>query len=104
MALKSDLVSFFKLDAHFDPVTSSTKEILETSDPEKGLRNVRIVKEWTRIQEIGDGTFGTVWLEHERHSKGKSRAVKQIKKKDLPIDYDRELLALSRLSKVCLTA
>lgn len=99
----SELINFFKLDAAFDPVTSTTHEIVQSSDPAQFRRQLTVVKKWTRLAELDRGTFGTVWLEHDEKSK-ESRAVKQISKSTPSNPFvgtpKRELLALSKLSKV----
>ncbi|MCJ1342935.1 hypothetical protein MMC31_001124 [Peltigera leucophlebia] len=93
---------FFKLDAAFDPATSSTREVVQTSDPAQFRQHTTVVKKWTRLAELGRGPFGTVCLEHDEESKD-SRAVKQISKSTPSTPFvgtpKRELLALSKLSK-----
>ena len=63
------------------------------------LRKVRGVR-WARKQELGSGLFGRVWL--ETGDRGEQRAVKEIEKKHLPSDipFERELVAMAKLSKV----
>ncbi|MCJ1345121.1 hypothetical protein MMC31_003326 [Peltigera leucophlebia] len=98
----SELIDFFKVEAAFDPATSSTREVVQTSDPAQFRRQVTVVKKWTRLAELGRGTSATVWLEHDEESK-ESRAVKQISKSTPSNPFvgtpKRELLALSKLSK-----
>lgn len=99
----SELIDFFELDAAFDPATSSTREVVQASDPAQSRRLFTIVKKWTRLAELGRGSFGTVWLEYDEESK-ESRAVKQISKSTPSNPFlgtpKRELLALSKHSKV----
>ena len=47
---------------------------------------------------IGEGGFGTVWLEVKQNETNKTRAVKEVKKVNHNLDYRRELLALVELS------
>jgi hypothetical protein len=105
----SDLIDFFKLNATFDPVTSSTCEIIQTSDRTQRKRQITLVKNWKRTKRLGHGAFGTVWLEREGNDpeakqRQETRAVKELAKgrstNASRIDYTRELLALGRLSKV----
>lgn len=56
---------------------------------------------WQRQRPIGEGGFGTVWLEARHDEIKKKRAVKEVKRDTLVrfnIDYRRELLALVKLS------
>ncbi len=99
MSTGSDLIDFFKLNATFDPITASTIETVQNSD--RTRREVKIVK-WKRTKFLGRGAFGSVWLEQD-HKEKNLRAVKEIAKGTTTspkLDYTRELLALSRLSKV----
>lgn len=104
MSTQSDLIDYFELNAIYNPDTNSTREVTQTSDRGKFKRQVTIVKEWKRsTKRLGHGAYGIVWLEHN-HEGEEFRAVKEIPKgtpsTPLDIDYKRELLALSRLSKV----
>ena len=103
MSAQSDLINFFQLNATFDPITRSTREVVRSSDRAQLRRQIVTVKEWKRqVEPIGHGGTGIVWLEHDED--GKERAVKQIFKATtttpLQTDYKRELQALGRLSKV----
>lgn len=104
MSAQSDLVDFFELNATFDPITRSTRQVIRSSDRAQLKRQIVTVKEWKRQAEpIGHGGSGIVWLEHDEEGK-ESRVVKQVLKatpgEDLETDYKRELQALGRLSKV----
>lgn len=104
MSTQSDLIDYFELNAVYNSDTNSTREVTQTSDRGKFKRQVTIVKEWKRsTKRLGRGAYGIVWLEHN-HEGEEFRAVKEIPKgtpsTPLDIDYKRELLALSRLSKV----
>ncbi len=103
MSARSDLINFFQLNATFDPITRSTREVIQSSDRAQHKRQIVIVKEWKRqVEPIGNGGSGIVWLEHDED--GKERVVKQIFKATtttpLQTDYKRELQALGHLSKV----
>ena len=100
----SDLVDHFKLDAFYDSLSLMTHETLRVPDQAQHKRQVTVVKQWKRTKSIGRGAFGTVWL--DRGEGDEVRAVKEVVKEDsgtlLKINCKRELLALSRLSKVSL--
>jgi hypothetical protein len=101
MAGNSDLVDFFRLDASFDPIYAVTRENVRAAD---GTRRT-VVKEWRRTKRLGNGAFGTVWLEKEM-KKGDLRAVKEVSKygsTTARMDYKQELVALGHLSKVSST-
>lgn len=103
MSAQSGLIDFFRLNATFDSNTHSTREVIQISDRIQQKRRVVIVKEWKRqVEPIANGGSGIIWLEHDED--GKERVVKQIFKATptipLQTDYNRELQALSRLSKV----
>lgn len=104
MSTQSDLIDYFKLDAFYNPENNSTLEVTQISDRVQFKRQFTIVKEWKRsTKRLGRGAYGIVWLEHN-HEGEEFRAVKEISKgtpsTPLTIDYKRELLALSQLSKV----
>jgi hypothetical protein len=91
--VSSDLIEHFKLETQFLP------EYVEhhLSDPVHGNASQR----WSRERILGQGGFGTVWLEEEKS--GKLRAVKEVSKYAMEkssVDYQKELIALAKLSKV----
>ena len=59
---------------------------------------MEVVETWHRVQELGRGGFGIVFL--ERSAGGEQRAVKEIPKDKSRIDYKRELMAMAVLAKV----
>jgi len=60
---------------------------------------VKTEKRWTKQKDLGFGGFGEVWL--EKNQFGGTRAVKGVKKnRSADVDYDKELLAMAKLSKV----
>lgn len=69
------------------------------SDRRLVLKKVKGIR-WTRERELARGMFGAVWLEVGRF--GEHRAVKEVEKKYLPsgLAFERELLAMAKLSKV----
>ena len=69
-----------------------------STKPEKFVLLKRKGIVWTRCEELGRGSFGVVWLEKARD--GERRALKEVEKKYLNFDYNRELLAMAKLSKV----
>jgi hypothetical protein len=60
------------------------------------------VTKWARIKDLGQGSFGKVWLEEESSSK-QLRAIKAVWR-DSKIDYLREIRALAALTKVDIVA
>ncbi|KAH7163375.1 kinase-like domain-containing protein [Dactylonectria estremocensis] len=73
------------------------------SSPDPQLRRTRIKEAWRRGRELGNGTFGRVWLETcEAGPKlSQLRAVKEIPKDrtlSSSIDYGRELEAMAKFS------
>ena len=69
------------------------------SDASRGMRRVTVVKNWSRVREVGRGSLGTVFL--EKSKEGKYRAVKEVAKDRRGIiDYRRELIAMAKLAKV----
>lgn len=100
MSSISDLIDHFKLDTQF--YDNYTQHIFRQSDSARGQRRVKVKKRWYRRDKIGQGGFGTVWREEEQA--GEVRAVKEIPRQgplQSRIDYQKELLAMAKLSKVC---
>lgn len=94
-----DLVDHFKLEA--EQLPEYTQHTHYKSDRSHGLRRLKIVKRWRKKYDIGEGTFGIVWLEVEED--GSERAVKAISRRLCSynkIDYKKELAAMAILSKV----
>ncbi|KAI9778689.1 MAG: hypothetical protein M1839_007920 [Geoglossum umbratile] len=97
-----DLLEHFRLDA---TVTADcTTHIEYKTDRARGIRKEKVERRWYRTQCIGRGTFGIVWLEVKEENDGvEKRAVKVIEKngmQHLRVDYKKELLALSKFSKL----
>jgi hypothetical protein len=103
MSSHSDLIDHFKLNVEFcKGYVSHTSYV---SDHAKGLRKKTVEKKWYRLRTIGEGACGTVWLEVDQEGKDTAaeRAVKEIRKsrmRIMKIDIERELLAMTKLSKV----
>lgn len=97
-----DLVDHFKLETAFLP--EHTLHTYYKSDSLDGRRKVKIVKRWRKTRIVGEGNFGSVWLELEED--GSERAVKAISRRLCShniIDYRKEVAAMARLSKVTVT-
>lgn len=103
----SDLIDHFKLNAHHtNGITTETSDSY-SSDPVRGLRKVKVNRKWHRGRSLGHGAFGAVWLEENADASNDpklktARAVKEVSKpfmRAVQIDYNRELLALAKLSK-----
>jgi hypothetical protein len=89
----SDLVEHFKLETQFFP----EYVVHHLSD----LAHGNVAQTWSRRKILGQGGFGMVWLEDEKA--GTLRAVKEVRKyamEKLSVDYQKELIALAKLSKV----
>ena len=72
-------------------------------NPTAGGRRTQEREEWQRNKKLGQGGFGTVWLEKctAGPSPSKLRAVKEIYKgtfKDIP-NYYKELEAIAKFSQ-----
>jgi calcium/calmodulin-dependent protein kinase I len=97
----SDLVTDSKLEIDvFDNYTVQTSYI---SDPRKGQRRARVQQKWQRLNELGRGSFGVVWLEKcaAGPDQGQLRAVKEVRKEAANVapNYYRELEAISKFSQ-----
>jgi serine/threonine protein kinase len=101
----SDLIDHFKLNAcHTNGITTETSY---SSDPARGFRKVKVDRKWHRGQNLGHGAFGAVWLEENANATNEpkpktARAVKEVSKpfmRHVHIDYNREILALAKLSR-----
>ncbi|OAL46570.1 kinase-like protein [Pyrenochaeta sp. DS3sAY3a] len=100
--LLSDLVRDSKLD------TTTTRNgivrhVIEVADHNSRRRRVRQEQVWKRMESLGEGTYGEVWLEKlvGGTCHVNERAVKIIKKrtqKQRPVDYSRELEAIAKFS------
>ncbi|GAM44149.1 HET-s/LopB domain protein [Talaromyces pinophilus] len=74
------------------------------SQPGQQVRRLRKEEVWRKVKYLGEGGFGSVWLEQcpTTGSQPKSRAVKAIPKVStlsLTIDYKRELEAIAKFSQ-----
>jgi hypothetical protein len=100
MALPPDLVRDSRLSTHLHgPETIHT--YLE-SDPSSGKRIVAKTEHWQQHGKIGNGAYGSVWLEEciKGERGARFRAVKQISLDSVsgPVDYTRELEAIAKFS------
>ncbi|KAJ5692033.1 Tetratricopeptide-like helical [Penicillium macrosclerotiorum] len=110
MARVSDLIRDSKLETHFLPDhTVETVHTFQESDPQSRRRLVTRTEHWRRERSpIGQGGFGSVWLERRTKGgpsgatvqEGAVRAVKQINMNSQhgSIDLDRELEAIAKFS------
>lgn len=100
-----DLVRDSYLDTEIIP--GFTKHVVWASNRNARQRRVRREELWKREHELGNGSYGRVWLESctEGEETGSLRAVKEITKitTSTKIEYERELEALAKFSneKVC---
>ncbi|CAP92761.1 Calcium/calmodulin-dependent protein kinase type [Penicillium chrysogenum] len=108
MAQIPDLIRDSKLETYFLPdCTVETVHRFQESDSASGQRLVTRLEHWRRQRRVGNGGFGTVWLEEcikagrpGGTQDGTVRAVKQI---DMDtrfgsIEYNRELEAIAKFS------
>lgn len=54
---------------------------------------------WRKRKRIGEGMFGSVWLESEEE-RGHLRAVKRLRRNQAQVDFTQELRALAKLGEV----
>lgn len=91
------VIGYHRLDTTFYP--DHVQHITYRSDAAQGRRRVRVVEKWYRDQKLGQGSFGTVFLESSEE--GGCRAVKEVsKRRDGAVDYRRELIAMAKLARV----
>ncbi|KAI9155402.1 Calcium/calmodulin-dependent protein kinase type 1 [Paramyrothecium foliicola] len=100
-AISSDLVRDSQLQPSVSP--GLTHHTYYVSSVESGHRRTRHEETWARRRELGNGTFGRVWLEEceAGPKQGQLRAVKQIainRDSSVSIDYGRELEAMAKFS------
>lgn len=97
----SDIVKLSKLETvlHCDPDYTQHFECPDGDCSER--RPVRTEERWKRKRRLGQGGYGTVYLEQcfQGNNMGKLRAVKEIPKKGSG-DYNRELEAIALLSTI----
>lgn len=98
---QSDLVRDSRLDTIFINATT-TRHIFVRSDRRAGQRQVRVEESWQRQRQLGNGTFGKVWLEScvGGPNTGQLRAIKEVAKggDETAVDYRRELDAIAKFS------
>ena len=95
-----NFIEEYRLKTVFRP--DEVEHHCEISDPVRGIRRGVETIRWRRVDKLGRGSFGDVWLEHDLN--GKRRAVKQIDKVPGEVqrerEHIRELIAMARLAKV----
>lgn len=96
-----DLVRDSKLTTHF--LGTETIHIYQESDPTSGNRLITRKQHGQRQEKIGNGAYGSVWL--EKCTKGQRdgvrvRAVTQSHRDNRsgPVDYTRELEVIAKFS------
>ena len=96
----TDLVRDSELTTRFGDGT--VQHIYYVSNRNARQRRIRIEETWRRERELGNGTFGRVWLETcvSGTKTGEVRAVKEVSKNaaSTAIDYGRELEAIAKFS------
>src|SRR3569833_1669498 len=102
---QSDLVRDSKLDCRVaGNCTIHTRYI---SDLAAGQRRIKIEERWEKSSILGQGAFGSVWLERSQSGprSGRARAVKEIAigrggiGSEPAIGYGRELAAVAKFSQ-----
>ena len=103
--LLSDLVRDSKIET--EALGSYIRHVFYEAGRSANERRVRREERWVRQRYLGQGTYGTVYLEKsENGGEEKLRAVKEVKKFVVlgqELDYGRELEAIMKFShpKVC---
>lgn len=92
-----------RLDASF-PASGEVRHISYHSDPDIGRRMIEEEEIWRTKDNLGEGGFGTVWLQerisHNGPKKSSFRAVKMLDKSGKSADmYKKELMAMAKFSK-----
>lgn len=98
----SDLVLETKIDTVFRADHAETRHIRPLVGRSARNRQQKTEETWQRKRCLGEGSFGTVWLEHcvAGQTSQKARAVKQIRKgNSLPPEMlYRELETIAKFS------
>ncbi|CCF47418.1 calcium/calmodulin-dependent protein kinase type 1B [Colletotrichum higginsianum] len=104
MSLHSDLVQESKLETTFFP--SHTRHTFYQRGTTGRERRLKVEEQWTRKKRLGQGAYGTVWLETcdrpARQSVPAVRAVKEIPidaAKSDKVEYLQELEAIMKFSQ-----
>jgi hypothetical protein len=92
----------YKLETIFEPEAGCILHTSWMQDRAKGIRKIKVNDRWHRKDEIGVGSFGTVYLETTKD--GRQRAVKAVRKRQaqrfgMALDHKRELAALTVFSR-----
>ncbi|KAL6412124.1 putative calcium calmodulin-dependent protein kinase type 1b protein [Ilyonectria robusta] len=98
----SDLIRDSRMTTRFLPDGTTQHAIYSTRVQSGRRRRIRVEETWRKERELGNSTFGRVWLEGciAGPATGKLRAVKEMdKNSEVPaIDYSRELEAAAKFS------
>ena len=94
-----DLVRISKLETQFHSDPEYVRHVEHISGTTPRQRRIRKEEIWTRVKELGRGSFGIVWLERciQGDRKEEVRAVKEVQKLESG-DYYRELEATALFS------
>ena len=94
-----DLVQVSKLDTQFNLNPQYTQHVKYVSSSTTKQRRARKEEKWKRERKLGQGGFGTIWLEQciQGDSKGEVRAVKKLLKLESS-NCNRELEAIALFS------
>jgi len=101
----SEHVDDCKLDTVFLPNETSFQHRRPLISGRPSTRQRFKTETWERVKCLGQGGFGSVWLEENKDaSQGRQlRAVKQLPKKatgrSAQVDYGRELEAITKFSR-----
>lgn len=92
-----------RLEATF-PAPGEIRHISYHSDPDIGKRMIEDEEIWHTKRNLGEGGFGTVWLQkrvsHNGPKKPSFRAVKVLDKSGKSANmYKKELMAMAKFSK-----
>ncbi|KAJ5525355.1 kinase-like domain-containing protein [Penicillium frequentans] len=92
-----------RLDTTF-PAPGEIRHISYHSDPDVGRRMIEDEEIWRTKETLGEGGFGTVWLQerisHNGPKKPSFRAVKMLDKSGKSANmYKKELMAMAKFSK-----
>lgn len=101
-----DLVRDSKLTTHF--LGEETIHTYQESDPTSGNRLIARTEHWQRQKKIGNGAYGSVWLENCTKGQRNGNRVRAVKQSHLdsrsgPVDYTRELEVIAKFSRANVT-
>ena len=86
---------YLKIKAEVLPDRTRHVEYISTDGVQKPKK---IIRDWVQVRELGSGAHGVVWM--EQADNGALRAVKHLQKSQRVSSYLREVVAMTKLSKV----